>query len=961
MPTSSQDEKDAAAKQAAKRQLSQAPAVGPKDDDDAASDEQKKPASLGDAKSKEKAKGVGIQYVPVPKSNTAVTAAASSSSPPVEDEESSDAKKPAAKNVQLTDDQLKARAKSSMVSQAPALDPSEEASKKESQLTQQEKDKIAKKQAAAGRMTAAADQGAGQTQPGPGAYKYEAPPSSTNNNRPAAQQYDSLYDFKHGNAQNDSSGAAATTAGAGISSSVPSPPPEDTTSSPHENTGVPVAQTIDEKELRDELYKEIVDNMNLQNQTNAHTYATATAVEHVDVDANAQDDGNKEAAPNRRKLWIGLVILVVIVAAVVGGVVASSGGGDSDGDDETQKNSDRNNILPEDDETTSTDVPSASPTTSAPTTYADKIFDLVASYSGDEQVLDPTLAQHQGWQWLGGDASANDWSDDILLKRYALATLYYATSGFNWDTVEFLLLGTSYCSWYGVTCNADGDPIRLELSNQNMQGNIPPELGILTSLELIDITGNLLTGSIPSEIGFLTSLTKLDFNGRAEDPLGGVAVNGNRGLRSLQGRSPNAFSGSIPSEIGLLTNMRELRLEGNALEDNIPSEIGMLQELQYLSLANNNLSDAIPLQIGFLRNLRYLSLDRNPNLSGFVPNAFCASDSVMEELSSDCFASGSVSCKCCNICCSSDGECIDVDVTPSPSVTPSAAPSDNPSDRPSLRPSSTPSRDPTQSPSGTPSSSPTNAPTTPVPTPSPTTSFPSSTPTTPFPTSTPSAIPTRTPTIFETPAPTGEPTSFSDAVFQFAASISNPNDILTSGTPQNEAFQWFAQDALNNDYDSTELVQRYVMAVLYHSTSGDNWNRRNRMNMLSTARVCDNWATNKITCVGTVIDQMDFTGTNLDGTIPSELWYLTSLRHLDFDDNSLRGSIPSQMGSMTSLTYLNLIYNDLSSSIPTELGWLTNLQYLILGYNELTGPLPTEIGNLGRFSTMVDMVLRDNL
>ena len=173
MPTSSQDEKDAAAKQAAKRQLSQAPAVGPKDDDDAASDEQKKPASLGDAKSKEKAKGVGIQYVPVPKSNTAVTAAASSSSPPVEDEESSDAKKPAAKNVQLTDDQLKARAKSSMVSQAPALDPSEEASKKESQLTQQEKDKIAKKQAAAGRMTAAADQDAGQTQPGPGAYKYK--------------------------------------------------------------------------------------------------------------------------------------------------------------------------------------------------------------------------------------------------------------------------------------------------------------------------------------------------------------------------------------------------------------------------------------------------------------------------------------------------------------------------------------------------------------------------------------------------------------------------------------------------------------------------------------------------------------------------------------------------------------------------------------------------------------------
>ena len=43
-----------------------------------------------------------------------------------------------------------------------------------------------------------------------------------------------------------------------------------------------------------------------------------------------------------------------------------------------------------------------------------------------------------------------------------------------------------------------------------MTGEIPDELGSLTSLTILALGGNELTGPIPTELGNLTSLTTLD-------------------------------------------------------------------------------------------------------------------------------------------------------------------------------------------------------------------------------------------------------------------------------------------------------------------------------------------------------------------------------------------------------------------------------------------------------------------
>ena len=84
--------------------------------------------------------------------------------------------------------------------------------------------------------------------------------------------------------------------------------------------------------------------------------------------------------------------------------------------------------------------------------------------------------------------------------------------------------------------------IELVLSGNQLTvtGSIPPQLGNLTTLELLELCGNELNGSIPPQLGDLTNLTDL----RLGD---------------------NQPTGSIPSELGNSTNLDYLNLTLNQL------------------------------------------------------------------------------------------------------------------------------------------------------------------------------------------------------------------------------------------------------------------------------------------------------------------------------------------------------------------------------------------------------------
>ncbi|XP_058007305.1 probable leucine-rich repeat receptor-like protein kinase At1g35710 isoform X2 [Hevea brasiliensis] len=97
---------------------------------------------------------------------------------------------------------------------------------------------------------------------------------------------------------------------------------------------------------------------------------------------------------------------------------------------------------------------------------------------------------------------------------------------------------------------------------------------------------------------------------------------------------------------------------------------------------------------------------------------------------------------------------------------------------------------------------------------------------------------------------------------------------------------------------------------------------------------------------------LDLSFNSITGSIPQEIGMLRSLTVLELSDNCLSGPIPSFIGNLTKLAILHLGRNQFSGSIPEEVGMLTSLSHLSLSDNNFTGTIPTSIGNLTNLSTL---------
>jgi hypothetical protein len=89
--------------------------------------------------------------------------------------------------------------------------------------------------------------------------------------------------------------------------------------------------------------------------------------------------------------------------------------------------------------------------------------------------------------------------------RDALMALYESTNGDDWNYNLGWGNRTDVCMWWGVTCNDDGSVTDLELAGNHLTGTIPSELGNLSNLEVLDLTGldlapTNLSGPIPPEV-----------------------------------------------------------------------------------------------------------------------------------------------------------------------------------------------------------------------------------------------------------------------------------------------------------------------------------------------------------------------------------------------------------------------------------------------------------------------------
>ena len=92
------------------------------------------------------------------------------------------------------------------------------------------------------------------------------------------------------------------------------------------------------------------------------------------------------------------------------------------------------------------------------------------------------------------------------LDKAALVALYDATDGSNWTTSTNWKTTAPLSEWYGVTTDVDGRVTDLYLTQNGLSGEIPAELGDLSSLQNLYLWQNNLSGAIPAELGDLANL-----------------------------------------------------------------------------------------------------------------------------------------------------------------------------------------------------------------------------------------------------------------------------------------------------------------------------------------------------------------------------------------------------------------------------------------------------------------------
>ncbi|KAB5573169.1 hypothetical protein DKX38_000363 [Salix brachista] len=207
----------------------------------------------------------------------------------------------------------------------------------------------------------------------------------------------------------------------------------------------------------------------------------------------------------------------------------------------------------------------------------------------------------------------------------------------NWNNLD-----STPCKWTSITCSPQGFvteiniqsvplqiPFSLNLSSfqslrkliisdANITGTIPVDIGDCVSLQFIDLSSNSLVGTIPASIGKLQDLEDLILNSNQLTGRIPVEISNCIRLKNLL-LFDNRLAGYIPPELGKLSSLKVLRAGGNKdIIGKIPDELGDCSNLAVLGLADTRISGSLPVSLGKLSKLQSLSI-YTTMLSGEIP------------------------------------------------------------------------------------------------------------------------------------------------------------------------------------------------------------------------------------------------------------------------------------------------------------------------------------------------------
>jgi Leucine-rich repeat (LRR) protein len=223
---------------------------------------------------------------------------------------------------------------------------------------------------------------------------------------------------------------------------------------------------------------------------------------------------------------------------------------------------------------------------------------ILTKFQSMENVIDKKYSKESlSLCWLAYFDEFNGKVEDNeteLVQRFALAMIYFHFIGASNDSVlvrhlrrEKWLDYTPVCEWSFVNCSNVSSESKsvnqitsLEISSMQLQGQLPSELALLSSLSRIHIQPNLLSGSIPEEIWQLSNLEDLSiYENQLSGSFPGDVVRLSRLTNLIM---DTLFTGTIPA-LNDLSNLKRLDLSSSFIEGDFPSilQLSELGKYQY--------------------------------------------------------------------------------------------------------------------------------------------------------------------------------------------------------------------------------------------------------------------------------------------------------------------------------------------------------------------------------------------
>lgn len=278
--------------------------------------------------------------------------------------------------------------------------------------------------------------------------------------------------------------------------------------------------------------------------------------------------------------------------------------------------------------------------------------------AGSDGLLDGLPSQTRG------EGAPEELTPSLRNDSLALVAVYDALGGKEWKSTYWKRTPLRF--WEGVklgVVNNEKRVVSLELYGNDLKGELPKEIGMLTELKKLKIgQSDKLVGPIIDQVYDLHQLEVLDFRftrmtGELSPRIGELAqldtlilwkgryapgyVDESGKPQVNWEKNTDLFTGSIPSEIGKLTQLRVLNFARCGFTGELPETLGDLKSITRMDLSECRFTGSIPASLGNLPELSWLALSNN-QLSGTIPSELCNAPKLKDLILADNQLTGSI-------------------------------------------------------------------------------------------------------------------------------------------------------------------------------------------------------------------------------------------------------------------------------------------------------------------------------